>query len=410
MWRRTRRVRAQLPPLRQSNRARRKWSVPFHREGCRVNRVLKLSSCQQSRTQLEIEVGRLRKQVVASDAELSSLRPLTAEVAQLRSDVQSLTKQTKSLQSSRESAQADLSYMQAQYQAASQAAVERANECRVAEAEAARLRGMLDNAVQQKEAVYKSEIKAVRSMYSRLEKQMAFYKDESRRTQEAAIREKAARWDDYVASNELKAAAAGRERAGLPAEDSGDDEAAAPTTTAGTESLPEPSTLVSSGSSSASRLKDRRACLRTSRLHHSGSTVCRRMSRSLTDRSRRIPRTRAPPVLAATWSSEAPQRQPVVTSSAVNGALVQPTRWPRRVAKRRSRGRSCASTSCANTCMIDFLVNENGCTHSLLVSIWIFTSCVISDFVLSLERLPHFPARDSGASCFGCSGQRATRL
>lgn len=251
MWRRTRRVRAQLPPLRQSNRARRKWSVPFHREGCRVNRVLKLSSCQQSRTQLEIEVGRLRKQVAASDAELSSLRPLTAEVAQLRSDVQSLTKQTKSLQSSRESAQADLSYMQAQYQAASQAAVERANECRVAEAEAARLRGMLDNAVQQKEAVYKSEIKAVRSMYSRLEKQMAFYKDESRRTQEAAIREKAARWDDYVASNQLKAAAAGRERAGLPAEDSGDDEAAAPTATAGTESLPEPSTIVSSGVSSS---------------------------------------------------------------------------------------------------------------------------------------------------------------
>lgn len=255
MWHRTRRVRAQLPPLRQSNRAQRKWSVPFHPAKAVGQTVYSIfSSCQQSRTQLEIEVGRLRKQVAASDAELSSLRPLTAEVAQLRSDVQSLTKQTKSLQSSRESAQADLSYMQAQYQAASQAAVERANECRVAEAEAARLRGMLDNAVQQKEAVYKSEIKAVRSMYSRLQKQMAFYKDESRRTQEAAIREKAARWDDYVASNQLKAADTERERAGLPAEDSG-DEAAAPAATAGTESLPEPSTMVSSGSSSSSLIQ-----------------------------------------------------------------------------------------------------------------------------------------------------------
>ncbi|GAA5871275.1 hypothetical protein JCM3774_000898 [Rhodotorula dairenensis] len=210
--------------------------------------ALQPSVSQMSREQLELEVERLRQQSATTGAELSSLRPLTAEVAQLRIDVQTLTKQTKALQSSRESAQADLTYMQAQYQAASQAAVERANECRVAEAEATRLRGMLDNAVQQKEATYKSEIKAVRSMYSRLQKQMAFYKAESRRTQENAIREKAARWDEYLASTQLEAAAAERARADLPAEDSGDDEA--PAATAATESQPEPSTIVSSNSSS----------------------------------------------------------------------------------------------------------------------------------------------------------------
>ncbi|GAA5992317.1 hypothetical protein JCM10908_000422 [Rhodotorula pacifica] len=201
------------------------------------------SVSQMSREQLEAEVERLRQQAITTDAELSSLRPLTAEVAQLRTDVQALTKQTKALQSSRESAQADLSYMQAQYQAASQAAVERANECRIAEANAARLQGMLDHAVQQKETLYKSEIKSVRSMYARLQKQMAHYKAESHRTQESAIREKAAKWDNHVASNEVNVAAAERERAGLPAEDSGDE---APAATAASESQPEPSTILSS--------------------------------------------------------------------------------------------------------------------------------------------------------------------
>ncbi|GAA6017237.1 hypothetical protein JCM8202_005958 [Rhodotorula sphaerocarpa] len=202
---------------------------------------------QMTRDQLEAEVERLRQQGKTSDAELSTLRPLAAEVAQLRTDVQALTKQNKSLLGSRESAQADLSYMQAQYQAASQAAVERANESRMAEAETARLKGLLEVGIQQKEAVYRSEIKAVRDMYARLQKEMAFYKAESRRTQDSRVREKAARWDDHLASLQLKADAEARERAGLPAEDSGDDDEEEDGQTSGvTDSQAEPSTLVSS--------------------------------------------------------------------------------------------------------------------------------------------------------------------
>lgn len=220
---------------------------PSHRAPSETLDLLILRFSYQTRDQLEAEVERLRQQGKTSDAELSTLRPLAAEVAQLRTDVQALTKQNKSLLGSGESAQADLSYMQAQYQAASQAAVERANESRMAEAETARLKGLLEAGIQQKEAVYRSEIKAVRDMYARLQKEMAFYKAESRRTQDSRIREKAARWDDHLASLQLKADAEARERAGLPAEDSGDDDDEEAGQTSGvTDSQAEPSTLVSS--------------------------------------------------------------------------------------------------------------------------------------------------------------------
>ncbi|GJN91191.1 hypothetical protein Rhopal_004209-T1 [Rhodotorula paludigena] len=183
-----------------------------------------------TREQLEQEVERLRAQAQARETELVSLRPLAAEAAKLKVDVQTLTKTNKSLLSSRESAQSDLSYMQAQYQAASSAAVERANEARAAEEEAAKLRGLLDTGIKQKELVYKGQIKTVKIEYERLKKQLQHYKDESRRTLERGFREKAAKWDAHVAAQNGGAAEP-------DSEDEGDQEAQPD------EDEPEPSTL-----------------------------------------------------------------------------------------------------------------------------------------------------------------------
>ncbi|BGP48969.1 hypothetical protein JCM10450v2_004848 [Rhodotorula kratochvilovae] len=178
-----------------------------------------------TREQLEQEVERLRQQSQAQETELATLRPVAAEAAKLKTDVQTLTKTNKSLVASRESAQQDLSYMQAQYQAASGAAVERANEARVAEAEAAKLRGLLDTGLKQKELVYAGQIKAVKTEYARLKAQMKHYQAESRRTEERGFREKAAKWDEHVARLAQDQEDAARKAQGLPVEvDSGDEE------------------------------------------------------------------------------------------------------------------------------------------------------------------------------------------
>jgi len=187
-----------------------------------------LSEPEQTREQLEQEVERLRQQCSAQETELATLRPLAAEAAKLKVDNQALTKTNKSLLASRESAQSDLSYMQAQYQAASGAAVERANEARVAEAEAAKLRGLLDTGLKQKELVYVGQIKTVKTEYKRLKQQMRHYQEESKRTQERGIREKAAKWDEHVARVAEEQNDAARKAQGLPRDDadSGDEDEA----------------------------------------------------------------------------------------------------------------------------------------------------------------------------------------
>ncbi|GAA5890630.1 hypothetical protein JCM8208_004942 [Rhodotorula glutinis] len=199
-----------------------------------------------TREQLEQEVERLRQQSSAHDAELVSLRPLAAEVAKLKADCQALTKTNKSLLSSRESAQSDLSYMQAQYQAASGAAVERANEARVAEAEAAKLRGLLDTGLKQKELVYAGQIKTVKTEYARIKQQLRHYQEERRRTQEHGIRDKAAKWDEHVArlAQEQKDAADLAQGLPLDGVDSGDeDEDVKVGTVDGNSQEQEPSTI-----------------------------------------------------------------------------------------------------------------------------------------------------------------------
>ena len=121
--------------------------------------------------------------------------------------------------------------MQAQYQAASGAAVERANEARVAEAEAAKLRGLLDTGLKQKELVYAGQIKTVKTEYARLKQQLRHYQVESKRTQELGVREKAAKWDEHVArlAKDEKDAAAlsqGQPLDGVDGVDSGDEDEA----------------------------------------------------------------------------------------------------------------------------------------------------------------------------------------
>lgn len=154
----------------------------------------------QTRDQLLEEVNRLRHLEVDHSVELSKLRPLAAEVLQLRTDVVTLQRTNQQLQNSRDSAQSDMSYMQAQYQAASSAAVERADEARVAEAEASRLRVLLDSGLKQKEMLYVAKDKQRKEELEKLRKEMKFYKEQRRRTDEAKIREKAAKWEEHVAS------------------------------------------------------------------------------------------------------------------------------------------------------------------------------------------------------------------
>ncbi|GAA5852812.1 hypothetical protein JCM8547_004693 [Rhodosporidiobolus lusitaniae] len=159
-----------------------------------------------TREQLEQEVERLRLAQTASEAELTTLRPLSAEVTKLRADVAALQKTNKGLQNSRDSAQSDLMYVQAQYQAASSAAVERASEAAAAEAETKRLRVLLDSGLKQKEMLHKAKEKQWQSEAKRLTKEVRFYREQSRRTNERDVREKAAKWEEHVASLRLKKA------------------------------------------------------------------------------------------------------------------------------------------------------------------------------------------------------------
>ncbi|KAM0748669.1 hypothetical protein T439DRAFT_349386 [Meredithblackwellia eburnea MCA 4105] len=152
-----------------------------------------------SRESLEQEVEALRAKVRQQEAELAQIRPLSAETAKLRTDVANLTKTVKSVQASKDSINADLGYFQKQYTDASNAAVARANETRAAEAEAARLKRVVDVGLAQRELFQKSEVKKVKDENTRLQSQMKLYLAESRRTEEMGIRTKAALWDKHLA-------------------------------------------------------------------------------------------------------------------------------------------------------------------------------------------------------------------
>ncbi|GAA5967457.1 hypothetical protein JCM21900_004839 [Sporobolomyces salmonicolor] len=177
-----------------------------------------------TREQLEQEVDRLRHRVAAAESELAAVRPAAAEAAKLKVDVQTLTKTNRSLQNSRDSAQSDLQYVQAQYQEASTAAVVRAQEASVAEAEAERLRGLLDVGLRQKEALHRAEVRQLKLEVEMGKKEMAFYKEESRRTQEQKVREKAAQWDECVAKMRIRQEAEAKRARGEAVEDDSDED------------------------------------------------------------------------------------------------------------------------------------------------------------------------------------------
>ncbi|SGZ00045.1 BQ5605_C034g11322 [Microbotryum silenes-dioicae] len=155
-----------------------------------------------SRDELERELGELRAQTSTMSAELETLPPLALEVTKLRTEIATLLKQNCSLAASKESAQSDFAYMQAQYSQASTAAVMRARETVVAEAETLRLRSVLDRGLKQNAMLFKAENKKLKFMVKRLEGEMALLKAERRRVAESEVIKKAALWDDFQA--ELK--------------------------------------------------------------------------------------------------------------------------------------------------------------------------------------------------------------
>ena len=151
-----------------------------------------------SRETLEREFEALRTLAKSHSSELALLRPLASEVPKLRAEIASLQKSNKSLTASKEANAADISYFQKQYSEASNAAVDRANEATVAEAAAARLQSLLDVGLVQKDLFQKGESRKHKEHIERLHAEVRILKSESRRT-EAAIREKAARWDTHAA-------------------------------------------------------------------------------------------------------------------------------------------------------------------------------------------------------------------
>lgn len=159
----------------------------------------------QTREQLEKELEALRVSTKAQLDELALLRPLATEVPKLRTDVEKLTKTNKSLTNSKETAQSDYAYMQAQYQDASTAAVARAREATIAEEETAKLRGMLDVGLKQRDLVAKGESKALREKIRRLKAEVHLCRTAERRVEQSGVMEKASKWDEYVAREKYDA-------------------------------------------------------------------------------------------------------------------------------------------------------------------------------------------------------------
>ncbi|KAL8292084.1 hypothetical protein RQP46_001550 [Phenoliferia psychrophenolica] len=156
------------------------------------------SAASMPRELLEKEFEALRELLRLREDELVTARPLALEASKLRLEVASLQKSNKSLTASKDANSSDFAYLQRQYSEASNAAVDRANEATVAEAAAARLQGLLDVGLVQRDLFQKGESRKHKEHIERLKLEVKLLKGESRRT-EGAIREKAALWDTHVA-------------------------------------------------------------------------------------------------------------------------------------------------------------------------------------------------------------------
>jgi hypothetical protein len=166
-------------------------------------------------------VSALRAKQADHIEELTALRPLYSEVVKLRSDNSALNRQVRSLQSSREAAQSDLNYMQSQYQTASTAAVARAREAEVAEAETAKLRILLDTGLKQRDAFARGEKRALELKVARLTSEVKLLRENDRRVQESGVRSKAAQWDNWCKMQEERWR---RMESGSVTESDGDDD------------------------------------------------------------------------------------------------------------------------------------------------------------------------------------------
>lgn len=177
-----------------------------------------LALAELSREQLEIEHAKLAASLAAATAELATLRPLPAELATAQASIATLTRQVKSLQSSKDSIADDFNYMQAQYSEASSAALARAREAQVAEAEVAQLRTKLGLGMAQRDKILEGMERKWRFEVGRVEGECRLLRAERQGVEErvGGWREKAGLWEAHVAREELR-----REQA---AAGEGDDE------------------------------------------------------------------------------------------------------------------------------------------------------------------------------------------
>jgi hypothetical protein len=138
---------------------------------------------------------------------LLSLAPSSTDLQKLKSEVSDLTLRNRRLLSSKESAAQDFSYMQSQYSEASNAAVLRASESRIAEAEVARLKGLLDQGLKTRDVFAKSIQARLKTELEKITGENRRLKDELRRTE--GVRKEASLWQCHLArekSRETEAA------------------------------------------------------------------------------------------------------------------------------------------------------------------------------------------------------------
>lgn len=138
---------------------------------------------------------------------LLSLAPSSTDLQKLKSEVSDLTLRNRRLLSSKESAAQDFSYMQSQYSEASNAAVLRASESRIAEAEVARLKGLLDQGLKTRDVFAKSIQARLKMELEKITGENRRLKDELRRTE--GVRKEASLWQCHLArekSRETEAA------------------------------------------------------------------------------------------------------------------------------------------------------------------------------------------------------------
>lgn len=93
--------------------------------------------------------------------------------------------------------------MQAQYQEASVAAVARAREAMVAEAEASRLKLLLDSGLRQRDLFQKGQEKMLKEQVQRLQVEVKLLKEERKRTNDVELRTRASLWESYLEKEKL---------------------------------------------------------------------------------------------------------------------------------------------------------------------------------------------------------------